>query len=84
MADELLPAKGVSGVRVNPEAKAILSKLPAAEVIAIFEGLPVAADINVNNNSVAAELSREDLMKAVEKVPANVLRDVLKGQGLIR
>lgn len=74
------------GKRVlSAEVKAVLTKLPAPEVVTLMDEM-VAADININNNSAKspelAMLGREELLKSVEKIPTEKIRDILRIHGI--
>ena len=77
-----------SALLIGPEAKAALAKLPSAEVVAVLEGLYRAAKDNNNNIHVpdtekGGRVSSEELLNAMETVPTDRLRGILKSQGII-
>jgi hypothetical protein len=82
MADTKVPP-------LSDAARAALSKLETPEAIAVMEHmhqLDTGDNNNFQNNSRLQELqsiSREELMKNVDKIPTESLRNLLQNQGII-
>lgn len=70
---------------ISVGAKAVLTKLPAPEVVTLMDEM-VAGDINNNNNTaMAAELAmldREEMLKSVGKLPTERIREMLRIHGI--
>lgn len=67
------------------EAKMVLAKLPTPEVITLLDEM-VAADNNNNNFPSSPgeliKLDKEELLKSVEKLPTEKIRDILRMHGI--
>lgn len=70
---------------ISPEAKMVLAKLPAPEVVTLMDEM-VAGDNNNNNFGAKlaelAMLDKEELLKSVEKLPTEKIRDILRIHGI--
>ena len=70
---------------LSAEAKMVLAKLPAPEVVTLMDEM-VAGDINNNNNTaMAAELAmldRDEMLKSVGKLPTERIREMLRIHGI--
>jgi len=70
---------------ITLEARRVLEKLPAPEALEVISGLHVAADNNNNNFSrPMEEMSREEMIKSLEKVPTSAIRETLTKAGVIK
>lgn len=72
---------------LSPEAKVVLAKLPTPEVVTLLDDM-VARDNNNNNNVSPRKLEdltmlgREELLKSVETLPTEKIRDILRMHGI--
>lgn len=72
---------------LSAETKAVLIKLPAPEIVTLMDEM-VASNNNNNNNNEAemgsylAMQSRGELLKSVEKLPTEKIRDIIRIQGI--
>jgi hypothetical protein len=72
---------------LSAETKAVLTKLPAPEIVTLMDEM-MSGDNNNNNNNTAeigshfAMLGREELLKSVEKLPTEKIRDIMRIHGI--
>lgn len=74
-------------IKLSDKARAVMEKLPSADVITVMEDvMDKVAGVNnsVNNSAEAGELSREELMTKVSSLPNARLKNILREHGVIR
>jgi hypothetical protein len=67
------------------EAKAVLAKLPAPEILTMMDEMLDNNNNNNNNNTETpdeAMLGREELLKSVGQLPTETLRNILRTHGI--
>jgi len=76
----------MSASKVSPEARAVLSKLPPADLITVMEGMQRAADNNNQSNfsKPADQMTDQEVGQTISKIPPGQLRNVLTQQGIIK
>jgi hypothetical protein len=73
------------GLSFAPEARAVLEKMPTADLLKVMEGLPMADNNNASNfSSAESQLDKEEMVKRAANLPAGALRSVLVEHGLIK
>ena len=69
---------------LSTDVRAILEKLPAPDVVKVADELIAGRDNNNNNyGSLVEAMSRTEVLKSMEKLPTEELRNVLHTHGII-